>query len=143
MEKTALVADIREFNRFYTGIIGLLDPYYLDSGYSLTEVRTLFELRSTPGCTAKDVISRLKIDPSYMSRILGKFRRAGLLERTRSEDDNRAKVIRLTERGQTLTDDLIRSSDRAIGKLIEDLSGKECREVRQAIKTLEKYLKDV
>lgn len=143
MDKTVLIADIREFNRFYTGILGLLDRYYLDSGYSLTEVRTLFELSGSAGCTANDVIQKLKIDPSYMSRILAKFHKAGLLEKRPSESDSRAKVVRLTEKGQALAGDLIRSSDREIGRLVADLNGKECREVWRAVRTLEKYLKYV
>ncbi len=35
---------MREFNRVYTNVIGLLHGGYLDSPYSLTEARVLFEL---------------------------------------------------------------------------------------------------
>ena len=38
------VAAVRAFNRFYTGVIGLVDGMYLDMPYSLTEARLLFEM---------------------------------------------------------------------------------------------------
>jgi nucleotide-binding universal stress UspA family protein len=40
----AAVAAVRRFNRFYTNVIGLLRGKYLDTPYSLTEARLLFEL---------------------------------------------------------------------------------------------------
>jgi hypothetical protein len=40
----AAVAAVRGFNRFYTNVIGLLRGKYLDTPYSLTEARLLFEL---------------------------------------------------------------------------------------------------
>ncbi|OWK22263.1 hypothetical protein AJ88_07860 [Mesorhizobium amorphae CCBAU 01583] len=44
VERNALVGDIRRFNRFYTGLIGLLDETLAHSAYTLTEARVLFEL---------------------------------------------------------------------------------------------------
>lgn len=36
-----IVADIRQFNRFYMNILGLLDKHVLNAGYSFTESRVI------------------------------------------------------------------------------------------------------
>ena len=43
-EASQAVAAVREFNRFYTNVIGLLREGLLDTPYSLTEARVIFEL---------------------------------------------------------------------------------------------------
>jgi len=72
------VQAVREFNRVYTNMIGLLRGGYLDSPYSLTEARVLFELAQA-GAAGRggSEISALRrsadIDAGYLSRILARF----------------------------------------------------------------------
>lgn len=77
MKEIDIITEIRGFNRFYTSILGLLDQHILDSGYSLTEARVLFEISKTECCTANQLCSILDIDRSYMSRIIRKFEEKG------------------------------------------------------------------
>ena len=53
---------IRSFNRFYTNIIGLLDQHFLDTPFSLTEGRVLYEISHTEVCTAREIRSKIDID---------------------------------------------------------------------------------
>ena len=95
----AAVAAVRGFNRFYTNVIGLLRGKYLDTPYSLTEARLLFELAQRDTSEVTDLRRTVDIDPGYLSRILARFESDGLIARQRSAADARRQVIRLTGGG--------------------------------------------
>ena len=90
------MAAVRGFNRFYTNVIGLLRGKYLDTPYSLTEARLLFELAQRDTSEVTDLRRTVDIDPGYLSRILARFESDGLIARQRSAADARRQVIRLT-----------------------------------------------
>ncbi len=98
----AAVAAVREFNRFYTNVIGLLRGKYLDTPYSLTEARLLFELAQRDTSEVTDLRRTVDIDPGYLSRILARFESDGLISRQRSAADGRRQVIRLAGGGRAV-----------------------------------------
>ena len=98
----AAVAAVRGFNRFYTNTIGLLRGKYLDTPYSLTEARILFELAKGDASEVTGLRHAIDIDAGYLSRILSRFESDGLVSRERSATDGRRQVIRLTEAGRSL-----------------------------------------
>ena len=94
---------IRAFNRFYTSIIGLLDKQYLDSEFSLTEVRIMFELHHHPGgMTASDLIDLLKLDKGYLSRLIQNLEKKKLLLKKQSERDGRVFQLHLSPKGDNV-----------------------------------------
>src|SRR5207237_9035287 len=50
---------------------------------------------------AREIAEELGIDAGYLSRLLGKFERDGLLTRKASESDRRSDDLSLTARGRT------------------------------------------
>lgn len=92
------VKAVRAFNRFYTQRIGVLKRY-LDTDFTLTEVRVLYELAHRPSLTARDLVRDLELDPGYLSRILRRFEDKGWIAREPAPHDGRQHLLRLTEDG--------------------------------------------
>ncbi len=114
----AAVAAVREFNRFYTNVIGLLRGKYLDTPYSLTEARLLFELAQRDTSEVTDLRRMADIDPGYLSRILARFEADGLIVRRRSTADGRRQVIELADTGRSVVAGLdARSAEQTRGML--------------------------
>ncbi|WP_212004103.1 helix-turn-helix domain-containing GNAT family N-acetyltransferase [Chitinophaga sp. HK235] len=136
----SLVADIRHFNRFYTGVIGLLDQHILESNYSLSEVRVLYELAQTEKCTAGHLTSLMKIDGGYLSRMLKKFETNGLVSRHKSSADGRSYLLQLTAKGKKLMAALDEKSSGQIGDILAPLPEQQQQAVAGAMKTIEAVL---
>lgn len=134
--RTRAVYEIREFNRFYTVLVGLLDRSYLNSDYSMAEARILFELKNKDGCRANDLAANLHMDKSYLSRMLKKFEGRGLLSKKLSGKDGRSYELRLTEEGRRITEQLIEASNEQIRQLLKALDEEECTRVCQAMDTI-------
>jgi DNA-binding MarR family transcriptional regulator/GNAT superfamily N-acetyltransferase len=96
------VAAVREFNRFYTNVIGLLREGLLDTPYSLTEARVIFELARADQTEAGQLRRWLDIDAGYLSRLLARFEADGIVRRSRSTADGRRQVIGLTSAGRAV-----------------------------------------
>ena len=72
------VGAIRHFNRFYTQQIGVLQKTMLDSPFSLSELRVLYELAHREAVTAAEICRELGLDAGYASRILRGFGKRGM-----------------------------------------------------------------
>ena len=94
------VAAVRRFNRSYTRVIGALQEGLLRSDFSLAEARVLYELAQRDDLTATELGRELELDPGYLSRILQRFERGGLLAREPSPADRRQTLLSLTEAGR-------------------------------------------
>lgn len=124
-----LINSIRNFNRFYTNIIGLLDQHFLDSPFSLTEGRVLYEICNIADCSARKIRENIVIDEGYLSRILDNFVKRGLIKKTRSSTDGRLRIIVPTEKGKTEFSILNDNSNELISKMIGKLSEEEREEL--------------
>lgn len=123
MEKSLETAiNIRKFNRFYLPYFRLLTQKYLNTEYSMAEVRILYEIYENEEISARDIVGNLHVDKGYLSRILKKFESISLIKRKLSSDDSRKTLISLTESGNTLVKSLIMESNHQIEKNIIGIS---------------------
>jgi DNA-binding MarR family transcriptional regulator/N-acetylglutamate synthase-like GNAT family acetyltransferase len=134
------IAAVRAFNRFYTERIGVLREGYLDSPFSLAQVRVLYELAHRERTTAGELARDLGLDPGYVSRIVRGFERQGLVERRRSEADRRQSDLWLTGAGRAAFAPLDKRSHDDVGALLADLSDAERRRLVGAMATIERLL---
>jgi len=94
------VAGVRQFNRFFTRQTGLLNEGLLESPFSLTEARVLFELAHREEPSAMELCRDLDLDAGYLSRMLRGFRKRGLVARRTSAADGRRSLLGLTPAGK-------------------------------------------
>lgn len=94
------IAAVRRFNRFYTREVGVLRRNFLDTPWTLAEMRVLFEIANGAEQTASEIGKALDLDAAYLSRLLQKFETDGLVRKTRSKADARVSFLELTAKGE-------------------------------------------
>jgi DNA-binding MarR family transcriptional regulator/GNAT superfamily N-acetyltransferase len=116
-----IIAEVRQFNRFYTRTIGVLGNNLLGGDYSLTELRVLYEIANGDNVMAADLVRTLGMDFGYLSRILAQFEKRGWLKRERSENDARKSHLLLTAKGRKAFATVNQQSRDEVAKLLEPL----------------------
>lgn len=119
---TKQIEEVRAFSRFYTSIMGWLDQGLLQSKFTLTEARVIFELAHRGATDVAEVRSAMQIDGAHLSRILSRFDSAGLIARTRSADDGRRQVVELTKAGREAFETVNERSDEQAKRLLEGVT---------------------
>lgn len=136
----ARVDAVRRFTRFYTLYAGVLHRRLLDSPFSLTEARVIYELAHHETATAAELAGELGLDSGYLSRILKRFEKQGLIEKRPSEHDGRASLLSLTAAGQAAFATLNARSRAENAAKLERLGVAEQIEVVAAMETIQARL---
>ncbi|HEV3477149.1 MAG TPA: bifunctional helix-turn-helix transcriptional regulator/GNAT family N-acetyltransferase [Rubrobacteraceae bacterium] len=131
---------VRRFNRFFTRRIGVLREGLLHTPYSLTEARILFEIARGEEVSASGLSRELGLDPGYLSRILARLERGGLVDRVRSETDGRRRILSLTSEGEEAFSMLDERSREEVVEMLEGLSEGDQRRLLEAMQTIEGIL---
>jgi DNA-binding MarR family transcriptional regulator/N-acetylglutamate synthase-like GNAT family acetyltransferase len=131
---------LRRFNRFYTRRIGILEEGVLQSPFSLTEVRVLYELAHREQPTAGAVADDLGLDPGYLSRILTGFQRRGLIRKRPSGADGRQNLLELTKQGRKAFAPLDARAGEQSGALLCSLAEDQQQRLIAATQTIERLL---
>ncbi|MCA1455025.1 MarR family transcriptional regulator [Bradyrhizobium sp. BRP22] len=134
------VAAVRAFNRFYTRKLGVLDQHLLQSPFSLSEARVLYELAHREEISAKQIGTELGLDPGYLSRILQKFDEDGLLTRTPLASDRRQYQLGLTAKGRQTFARINRASHDEVAAMLMRLAPDDRARLTAAMGTIERLL---
>jgi DNA-binding MarR family transcriptional regulator/GNAT superfamily N-acetyltransferase len=138
----SVVSQVRDFNRFYTRQIGLLDEHMPRSPYSLQESRLVYEIATRGHGSAAEIARDLGLDPGYLSRMLQKLLAEELIALTPSLTDRRRNEIALTAAGERLFTELDVGSEAAIGRLLEPLDDGRRTELVTAMRAVRRLLGD-
>ena len=134
------IAAVRNFSRFYTRQIRLMCMDLRHSKYSLTEARIVFELAHRTNLTASDLCRELDLDAGYLSRILNKLEQQNLIEKNRSDEDGRQRLIKLTHEGQKAFELLDQRSNDEVSEILSKLSSGDRVNLVDAMATIEGIL---
>lgn len=134
------VEAVRRFNRLYTRQIGVLRRGYLDTPFSLTEARVLYELAQADKTTATQLTRELDLDPGYLSRILRGLQKRGLVARARSKADGRQSLLSITERGREAFGTLDARARHQTAEMLSELSAAEQERLVGAMRSIEEIL---
>jgi DNA-binding MarR family transcriptional regulator/GNAT superfamily N-acetyltransferase len=136
------IGAIRAFSRFYTRQLGLLGKGLLQSRFSPTEARILYELAHRDAAAAGALARDLGLDPGYLSRILKKFERQGLISRAPSRSDGRKSALALTAKGRKAFATLNRASHDQIAAMLAPTPKERTAELVAAMATVRRLLGD-
>jgi len=131
---------VRRFNRFYTRQIGALREGLLQSPYSLTQVRLLYELAHRDGLSATTLGRELGLDGGYLSRTLAGFEKQGLIRKAPAPADARQNILSLTPKGRKLFAPLEQRSQQEAEGLLGALAPAAQARLVDAMQTIEQLV---
>jgi DNA-binding MarR family transcriptional regulator/GNAT superfamily N-acetyltransferase len=140
---SAIANDIqayRRFNRMYTKLIGTVREGMLGTRYSLAEGRVLYELATCREPKAKQIAEALDMDQGYLSRILTRFEKSGLVTREASKEDSRAADLLLSRAGKAAFRILDTRSNKQARTVLERLLPSERAELIRCMRAIENAL---
>ena len=134
---TVDIAAFRRFNRAYTRFLGTLNDRYLSTEFSLAEGRVLYEVGTRGKTQAKEVAAALGMDAGYLSRLLSKLEKAGLVRRETARQDGRAANLLLTAQGRAAIRTLNLRADRQAKAILGRLSDSQRAQFAGAVQAIQ------
>lgn len=133
---------VRAFTRLYTRRLGVLDEGLLQTRFSLTEARLLWEFAHCEHTTASALARELDLDPGYLSRLLRGLREQGLIRSERSTEDARHVHLAITAAGRKAFAPLDARSREEVGALLAPLDDTQQQRLLQAMTTIAQLIDD-
>lgn len=127
---------VRRFNRSYTQRIGVLEDSFLGMGMPLGPARLLFEIGTAPAAaplTTQSLRRRLGLDSGYLSRLLRRLEKGGLVRVAADPGDRRRRQVTLTEAGRERWKELEHRSDDQARLIVDPLTQRQRERLVRAL----------
>ena len=136
----SVIDDIRDFNRFYTHKLRLLDRHMPASSFPLPEARVLYELAAGGEQTAADIGRRLDMDKAHLSRIVARLKADGLLESRTDPAHARRDLLSLSPAGRHAFAELEAGTTAQLDRLLSPLGEGDRGQLVGAMQEIKKLL---
>ena len=135
------IKQIRQFNRYYTVWLDVMNKGYLGTSFSWPESRVLFEIYINQGINATELCEHLNMDKSYVSRILAKLEKKGFLTRKLVLGSKGIKKLYLTNTGNKEAKQIDWNGDKQISEKLKNMDKKDCDKLCEAMILIENILR--
>ncbi len=109
---------------------------------SVAEAHSLMELSRVETLVQKELASRLRLEKSTVSRLVGMLEGRGWVERSRSQQDGRAVELRLTEAGRRTAEDIAEARREKFARVLEAIPEEERESVLESMRLLEEAMRE-
>lgn len=139
------IAAFRRFNRFHSQLLGSLNELVLASNFTLAQARVLYEIGNAPKGqppAARDLAEALKLDSGYLSRMLAKLEKMGMIQRETGPDNAKLILLTMTPHGVEVLAGLEAAATNHVRGLLQPLHDNQRRQVIGAMERLRRLLGD-
>lgn len=136
-----LIKKIRQFNRYYTIWLDVMNKEYLGTIFSWPESRVLLEIYTNQGIHATELCEHLNMDKSYVSRILAKLEKKGFITRKLVSGSKGIKKLYLTNAGSEEAKKIDRNGEKQINEKLKNMDKEDCDRLCEAMVLIENILR--
>ena len=109
---------------------------------SVAEAHALMELSRAETLVQKELVSRLRLEKSTVSRLVGLLEGRGWVERSRSPEDGRAVELTLTGAGRKMAEGIAEARRAKFAQVLEAIPQGERESVLESMKILEEAMRE-
>lgn len=136
-----IIKRIRQFNRYYTIWLDVMNKGYLGTKISWPESRVLFEIYQNQGINATEICKHLHMDKSYVSRILAKLEKNGSITKKLVLGSKGIKQLYLTKTGVEEAKRIDQNADNQIFEKLKNMESEDCDRLCEAMILIEKTMR--
>lgn len=127
------VDSVRTASRMMVRELGFMQPTLAATNYSASAVHALLEIDAHENMTSAQLVQRLALEKSSVSRMLAKLITAGELYEEPDQSDARVKLLRLTEQGHKTVEHIHSFGQMQVRQAFEHLNRSQQQAVAQGI----------